>query len=75
MSASLPTGEPAAAGVSAAGLARIDAMLGELIDTGVLPGAVALVARQGKVIHRSAQGMKHLERREPLTEETIFAIF
>ena len=75
MTSPLPTATPESAGVSAAGLARVDAMLGELIGAGILPGAVTVVARRGKIIHRSAQGLKNLERGEAVTDETIFAVF
>jgi len=66
---------PDAAGVSSEGLARIDAWLGELIAAGELPGAVILVARGGKVIHRAALGLKDLASGEPVLHDTIFRIF
>jgi CubicO group peptidase (beta-lactamase class C family) len=66
---------PEAAGMSAAGLARIDAWLSALIAAGELPGAVILVARGGVVIHRAALGLKDLASGEPLAHDTIFRIF
>jgi len=62
-------------GLSAAGLARLDAALGELIARGELAGASILAARGGRVVHRSLQGVKDIATGEPLAEDTIFRIF
>jgi CubicO group peptidase (beta-lactamase class C family) len=71
----LTTAAPGAEGVSAAGLARIDAMLAGLIAERELAGAVTLVARHGKLIHSSAQGLKDLAGGEPLAMDTLFRVF
>ena len=63
------------AGLSDAGLARVDAALGEMIAAGELAGVVLLVARHGKVVHRSVQGLKDIARGEPLAQDTIFRIY
>ena len=63
------------AGLSDAGLARVDAALGEMIAAGELAGVVLLVARHGKVVHRSVQGLKDIGRSEPLAQDTIFRIY
>lgn len=60
---------------SSEGLARIDAALSGFIAKGVLPGAAILVARRGKVVHRSTLGLKHIASGEPLAEDTIYRIF
>lgn len=75
MDASLTEGSPEAVGLSSAGLARIDQALADIIAAKELPGAVTLVARHGKIIHRSAQGLKNLASGEALSHDTIFAIF
>jgi CubicO group peptidase (beta-lactamase class C family) len=64
-----------AVGLSREGLARVDAALDELIADGELAGAVTLVARAGQVVHRRVQGLKDLERGEPLAHDTIFRIY
>jgi CubicO group peptidase (beta-lactamase class C family) len=66
---------PESVGLSSTGIAKIDAMLEELIATGELPGASILIARHGKLIHRSILGLKNIATGEPLAEDTIFAIF
>jgi CubicO group peptidase (beta-lactamase class C family) len=63
------------AGLSAEGPAKLDAALAELIAAGELAGVVTLVARHGKVVHRSEQGLKDIQTREPLAPDTIFRIY
>ena len=65
----------ATGGLSAEGLASVDAALAELITAGELAGAVILVALHGKVVHRSEQGLKDVETGEPLARDTIFRIY
>jgi CubicO group peptidase (beta-lactamase class C family) len=71
----LDAAAPEDVGLSAEGLARIDAWLGEVIDAGELAGAAILIARHGKVVHRQVQGLKDLASGEPLATDTIFRIF
>jgi len=75
MSESLAAADPESVGVSRAGLEAIDRFMAEEIATGEVPGAALLVARRGRLIHRSAQGVKNLATGEPVTNETIFAIY
>ena len=75
MHAVLTQSTPEAEGVSTAGLAKIDRLMEEQVHAGELAGAVTLIARHGKVIHRSATGVKDLATREPLTHDAIFRIY
>ncbi len=75
MERDLSRAEPAEVGLSAEGLGRIDAALAGLIGQGELAGAVTLVARHGRIVHQSAQGMKDLAAGERLRADTIFRIF
>lgn len=61
-------------GVSAERLARIDGLLQEYVSKGWLPGATALVAKDGKIIYYKAFGSSDLESRKPLTKDAIFRI-
>jgi uncharacterized protein YbbC (DUF1343 family)/CubicO group peptidase (beta-lactamase class C family) len=64
---------PAAVGLDAAHLARIDAALQEGIDRGRLPGAVVAVVRQGKIAFRKAYGSRAKEPAESaMTTDTVF---
>ena len=71
----LGEGSAAEAGLSADGLAGVDAALGELIAAGELAGASLLIARRGQVVHRSIQGLKNLATGEALARDTIFRIY
>ena len=66
---------PQDVGFTPEGLARVDQALGELIAGKQLAGAVTLVARKGKVVHRSVQGLKDIAKGEPLAQDTIFRIY
>jgi CubicO group peptidase (beta-lactamase class C family) len=75
MDAILSLAQPETVGLSSMALGGIDAMLEGLVADGVLPGAVTLVAREGKVVHRSAVGFKDLDSGERLSFDSIFRIF
>src|SRR5580698_1904904 len=54
-------------------LAGVDAVIGQAIADGSIPGAVLVVGHNGAVIYRKAYGSRALEpRREPMTLDTIF---
>jgi CubicO group peptidase (beta-lactamase class C family) len=69
----LQTASPAI-GVKAERLKRIDALLQEYADKGWIPGAVALVAQDGKIIYHKAIGYNDVESKKPLQKEAIFRI-
>ena len=62
------------AGVSEERLMRIDAMLNEAIELEQIPGAVALVARNGKIVYHKAFGMADNEASRSLQRDDIFRI-
>lgn len=68
----LPMAEPESVGMSSERLQRIDAFTQRYINEQMVAGTVTLVARKGKVVHFSAQGMKDVERNLPMTTDTIF---
>lgn len=65
---------PAAAGVSEARLARIDAMFKDAVAKGEIPGAVALMARNGKIVYWKAFGMADNTAGRLLKKDDIFRI-
>ena len=69
----LAEARPESAGMSSERLARIDAMAGKLVDEGNLPGMVALVAREGKIVYLKSFGAANAEG-EPLRRDHIFRI-
>ncbi len=76
VAAQLPTAEPADLGLSASRLGRLTETLQQHIDDGQLAGAVALVARRGKIAHFEAHGRMTGEGDDavPMHRDTLFGI-
>ena len=74
MAAQLPTAKPEEVGMSSERLQRITAMLQRHIQEGKMAGASAIVARKGKVVFQTAQGVMDLETKQPVTMETMFRV-
>jgi CubicO group peptidase (beta-lactamase class C family) len=70
----LPSAKPADVGLSAERLDRIDPVIKGFVDRQKVSGAVTLVARNGKIVHLKAFGMKDAEKKEPTKADTIFRI-
>jgi CubicO group peptidase (beta-lactamase class C family) len=73
-SAPLREATPARAGVSSERLARIDAMCEDAIRENRIPGVVALVARNGRIVYHKAFGLADNEANRPLKRDDIFRI-
>ncbi len=65
---------PEEAGISPERLARIDRMCEEAVASDDLPGIVALVARDGKIVHWKAYGMADNQAGRKLKRDDIFRI-
>ncbi len=66
--------EPGSVGVSPDRLKRIDAMLEKSVADGDIPGAVALVARNGKIVYHKAFGTADAAKQRPQHVDDIFRI-
>src|SRR5271165_2926416 len=62
------------AGLDKAKLQEIRPRLQELVDQGVVPGAVYLVARHGRVVAYDAVGLADIENNKPMRKDTLFQI-
>jgi uncharacterized protein YbbC (DUF1343 family)/CubicO group peptidase (beta-lactamase class C family) len=63
----------AAANISPAAFAPIDAIVNDAITHDELPGAVVVIGHDGHIVFHRAYGMRSLEpTRESMTEDTIF---
>lgn len=71
----LPTAAPEEVGLSSERLAQIGDMLQKGVDEGEIPGAVVLVARQGKIAYFEAVGMRDTTSSAPLEKDSIFRIY
>ena len=65
---------PALAGVSAERLGRIDAMCAGAVESGSIPGVVALVARHGKIVYHKAFGQADNQANRELEKDAIFRV-
>ena len=71
----LPRAEcPEAVGLSAARLKRITATITADIERGLIPGAVLLIARGGRIGYAEALGWRDREARAPMSFDAIFRI-
>jgi CubicO group peptidase (beta-lactamase class C family) len=60
--------------ISSDRLGIIDKVLQEYIDKKEVPGAVALIARKGKIGYLKSFGMKDIEENKQMTDDAIFRI-
>ncbi len=70
----LTSAKPEQVGMSSQRLARIDGMLKDAIANGEVPGAVALVARRGKIVYFKAFGMADNASGRSMKTDDIFRI-
>jgi len=61
-------------GLDAARLGTIRPRLQSLVDSHTIPGAVALVARHGKIALLEAVGWRDIENKKPMQNDSIFQI-
>jgi CubicO group peptidase (beta-lactamase class C family) len=71
----LPTAKPQDVGLSAERLARIGTWVQGEIDAKRIPGAVVLVARNGKVAYYEALGQQDPARPQSMGRDSIFRIY
>lgn len=73
-SSALSAGSPKSVGMSEERLARIDAMAESAIKDGDVPGVVALVARNGKIVYHKAFGLADNSSGREMKKDDIFRI-
>ena len=69
-----PAVASAQAGFDTERLQRVDSVLQQHVDEGVIAGAVALVMRDGEIVYEQAVGWLDREERRPMTTDAIFRI-
>ncbi len=71
----LSSGKPEDVGMSSDRLAQLDEVIEAAITQEETPGAVVLVARQGRIVYRKALGLRaRIPRREAMTLDTLFDV-
>jgi CubicO group peptidase (beta-lactamase class C family) len=71
----LPTIDPAEAGLSKDGLARLDAGAVAVTEKHGIPGGVVLIARKGGVAHFTSFGVSDRDTQRPMRKDDIFRIY
>ncbi|MGD0106853.1 MAG: serine hydrolase domain-containing protein [Rhodopila sp.] len=75
MTTPLPTAKPEEVGLSQPALDRLSAALSQRVDSGHIPGAVALIARHGKVAYHRSFGRQDPASDKPMGTDAIFRIY
>jgi CubicO group peptidase (beta-lactamase class C family) len=70
----LPTTQPEKAGFALDRLTRLTAVFQQEVETGRIPGAVVLIARNGKVVYQQAFGYQNREDGVVMKPDSIFRI-
>lgn len=65
---------PESVGMSSERLGRIDAVVQEYVQQGRVPGAVVLIARNGKIVYHKGLGYDDLANQTPLRRDAIMRI-
>src|SRR5688572_3045386 len=73
--AELPRSQPEAIGLSSERLGRIEARIRADVEKQVIPGAVLLIARQGKIAYFEAIGLQDPATKAPMRRDSIFRIY
>jgi CubicO group peptidase (beta-lactamase class C family) len=71
----LLTAAPEEIGLSSARLARLGAVMQGEVERGRVPGAVALIARRGRVGYFASFGQRDAAAGAPMAKDTIFRIY
>src|ERR1700712_1001695 len=66
---------PNGAGLSPAGLARIDAYIKNEIATDKIPGALMMIERHGKLGYAANFGVRDPGTEAPMSDDTLFRIY
>lgn len=71
----IPRAVPEEVGMSAARLERIAPVIQRWVDDGKIPGALTMIAREGKLVHFEKVGMQDIATATPIEFDTIFRIY
>jgi CubicO group peptidase (beta-lactamase class C family) len=71
----LPHAKPEDVGLSTAGLVRLGAVMRGEVERGRVPGAVALIARRGRLAYFESYGRRDPGNGAPMATDSIFRIY
>lgn len=70
----LPSAVPEKVGLSSERLNRIEAVMKENIENGIIPGVVTMVVRHGQVAYFKSFGMMDVEAKKEMSNDAMFRI-
>ena len=73
--APLPQSSPEEVGMSSERLGRLDAAMQKAVESGELPGAVVLIARDGQLVYAKSFGWQDRDRKIPMRTDSIFRLY
>ena len=73
--AGLPRAAPEDVGMSTSRLGRIAPVMQHWVDAGKIPGALTMIAREGKLVHFEKFGAQDVATVKPIAFDTIFRIY
>ena len=71
----LPRAVPEDIGMSTSRLERIAQVMQRWVDNGKIPGALTMIAREGRLVHFEKVGMQDVATAKPIEYDTIFRIY
>ncbi len=71
----LPRAVPEDMGMSTARLERIKPIMQQWVDNGKIPGALTMIAREGRLVHFEKVGHQDIASEKPIEFDTIFRIY
>src|SRR5438045_3981487 len=71
----LPRATPASVGIGPEALSASTAVLQRAVDDHRIAGAVAMLARNGRLAHVATIGYQDLSTRTPMSDRTMFRIY
>ncbi len=71
----IPRAVPEEVGMSAARLEKIAPVMQRWVDDGKIPGALTMIAREGKLVHLEKVGLQDTATATPIEFDTIFRIY
>lgn len=71
----VPAARPESQGFSSERLARLDAGMRAIVDSGKVPGIATVLVRHGKVVHSDVYGKADLATGAPLTRDSIWRMY
>src|SRR5258706_15086197 len=71
----LPEASPEEVGMSTERVGRVSAAMQKAVDSGELPGAVVLIARDGQLVYAKSFGWQDREKKIPMSNDSIFRLY